>query len=128
MEKFQSLADFLGVQDPVTKEAPSEPSRPNARLTAKAFCKQILESKDYRDSLVRRIVMDELPPAVEVLLYHYAHGKPVERVEVKDTTDPLEDFTPEQLEERAARLLEIAQALAKDEDHVEPGAKPRQVH
>lgn len=25
--------------------------------------------------------MDELPAAVECLLYHYAHGKPAERVE-----------------------------------------------
>lgn len=80
-------------------------------MTAAAFSKEILDSVQYRESLLRRIIMDELPPAIEVLLYHYAHGKPVERVEVKDTTDSLEHLTVEQLEEQAMRLAETARQM-----------------
>jgi hypothetical protein len=132
MEKFQSLADLLGVQDDVPQE-PEEAVRPSKvkrlKLTAKAFCKEILDSKEYRDSLLRRIIMDELPPAVEVLLYHYAHGKPVERMEVKDVTDPLEDFTAEQCQERAEKLLDLARQLKEAETPVEEAPRSaRQVH
>lgn len=80
MEKFESLADFLGVQDP------QQPDRPvtdgaSAKVSIKAFCADILDSRQYRESILRRIIMDSLPPAVECLLHHYANGKPVEHVE-----------------------------------------------
>lgn len=80
-DQFQSLADFLGVTDPVTKQEPASDQGPSVDITAKDFSVAILNTKQYRDSLLRRILMDELPPAVEVLLYHYAHGKPTEKLE-----------------------------------------------
>jgi hypothetical protein len=115
VEKFQSLADFLGVQDPAKPDLPAQPA-PSPKVTAKAFCKEILQTREYREALLRRIVMDELPPAVECMLWDRAHGKTVDKVEVKDTTDPLEELTIEQLEERAMRLLEAARGMRKQDD------------
>jgi hypothetical protein len=45
------------------------------------FCKNILQSKEYRDFVIHRIYTRNLPPAIEQLFYHYAYGKPVERLE-----------------------------------------------
>jgi len=55
--------------------------------------------------------MDELPPAVECKLWDYAYGKPVERVEVLDTTTPLTKLSAQALEERAAALVTLARQL-----------------
>lgn len=111
---MKTLAETLGVYDPQRPEAPvaALPSQPQ---TAREFCRGILNTEEYRSSLLRRIIMDELAPVIEAMLYHYAHGKPVERLEVKDTTDPLDDFTAEQLEDRAVRLLEVARQLRAHE-------------
>ena len=110
-----TLAEFLGVPDPVTKVDPSGIDY-TSKLPVAAFCKQVLASPEYRMSLVRRITLDELPPAIEQLLYYYAEGKPVEKVEVKDTSDPLENLTIDQLEERAMKLLNVARQLRVEEE------------
>lgn len=113
---IQSLAEFLNVPD----SNQSEPFRPVEqpvclKMSARDFCRHILSSIEYRMSVLNRITLGTLPPAVECLIHYYAHGKPVERVEVKDTSDPLDDFNAEQLEERALRLLEVARQLRTNE-------------
>jgi hypothetical protein len=40
--------------------------------------RSILEHPQYQDNLLRRALAGELPPAMEILLYHYAYGKPVD--------------------------------------------------
>ena len=50
-----------------------------------------------------------------VAILDRAGYKPVERLEVKDTTDPTDALDPEQLEARAARLYEAARALRRAE-------------
>lgn len=109
---MKSLAEHLGVLD---SARPDEPETPVTRFKAsiKVFCRGILMSKEYRDSLLRRIMMDDLPPAVESLLYHYCYGKPKERVEIEDVTDRLENLTVEQLEERAMFLAQCAKRLRR---------------
>src|SRR6185295_14883674 len=96
----KSLADVLGVPDPREPEHVTQVTAKNFKLTAKAFCKEVLDSRQYRESLMRRIITDSLPPAVEQLLYYYGHGKPVDRIEVKETGADLSELTPAQLEQR----------------------------
>lgn len=102
---------MLGVADPQQPDAVVQVTAKNFRLTAKAFCKEILDSRQYRESLLRRIITDSLPPAVEQLLYYYANGKPVDRIEVKETTNDLSELTPAQLEQRIAHLASVARSL-----------------
>ena len=108
VDKPQSLADLLGVQDP---QQPDFPVAPSPKMTAKAFCKDIINTVQYRESLLRRIVMDTLPSAVECMLWDRAHGKTVEKVEVKDTSAPLERLTSEELLKRAEFLATLAEQL-----------------
>jgi hypothetical protein len=113
---FSSLADALGIPDP---KEPNRPARPAAqKMSRKDLCKQILASQEYRESLLRRIVLDALPPAVECMLWDRAEGKVAAKVEVKDTTNALEGMTVEQLESRALFLAEVARRLRSDGDVV----------
>jgi len=107
----KSLADVLGVPDPREPEHVTQVTAKSFRLTARAFCKEVLDSRQYRESLMRRIITDSLPPAVEQLLYYYANGKPVDRIEVRETGEDLTALTPAQLEARIAKLMQIARSL-----------------
>ena len=107
---MKTLAEHLGVVDPKQPDQPRADA-PSLKMTAKEFARGVLHTSTYRESILQRVLLGTLPPAVECLLYHYAYGKPVEKLEVKDTTDPLDDFTAEQCEERAQKLLELARQL-----------------
>lgn len=110
MEKFLSLADTLGVQDPAQPAKPAAPA-PSTKLTAKSFCKDILNSQEYRESILHRIIMGELPPAIECMLWDRAHGKTVERVEVKERGEALENLSPEVVEQRLERVQRMLMLL-----------------
>ena len=90
---------------------PSAPVGPKKKRTARAFSRAILATLQYRESLLRRILMDALPPAIEGKLWEYAHGKPVEKVEVKDTTQTLATLSADALEQRAFQLATLARQL-----------------
>lgn len=89
---------------------------------AKAFAKAVLESKDFREYIIYGLRNRDISPTVIIRLMDYAEGwgKPVEQVEVKDTTTPVEQLTAEQLDERAARLAEMARLLRRSEQFSEP--------
>lgn len=110
---MESLADFLGIRDIRNPDA-SKPPEVSFR-SVKDFCRGVLRSQEYRESVMRRILFDELPPQIEVLFFAYAEGKPIDRIEVKDTTDDIDEMNAEQCEQEAMRLLELARQL-KEED------------
>jgi len=115
VEKVQTLAEFLGTIDPRCPEVLPAPSSSH-KLTAKEFARGVLNTTEYRESLLRRVLLDELPPAVELWLLNTAHGKPVERVEVTDVPQDLDDLSIEQLEERALRTLEFVRRHRQEDN------------
>lgn len=104
---MKTLADALDLNNP--QPAASKPD--SGPKTAKAISKDLLNSIEYRQSLIRRIETDTLPAAVECKLYEYAYGKPVDRVEVKDVTANLEEMSSEELESRAMALATLARRM-----------------
>jgi len=78
---------------------------------ARAVCLKILEDPEYRQSIARRIKNDALPAAVECLMWHYAYGKPTEKMEVHVSGDELQDLSSAQL---AARASSLAKMIKKD--------------
>lgn len=124
---MKSLADFLGVIDPKDPNKPLS-SAPSPKVTAKSFSREVLNSAEYRQSLLQRIMLGELPPHVECLLYHYAYGKPVERVEVEDVTPSIDNMTAEQCEQRALYLAALARKMREkcDEEASEETTDTRQ--
>lgn len=114
---MESLADFLGANDRWSDKDPVSTRTPTAspRLSSRLFFRQFLHSPEYRQSLIDRVRLGTLPPALEVLMHHYAYGKPVEHVEVKDKTERVEDLTVEEIEKRVLELANIARQLRKEQ-------------
>lgn len=108
---MESLADFLGVHDLKGPDDKPVAEAPSPKLTAKEFCRRILASEEYRQSLLNRILLGELPPALEQMMWDRAHGKVVEKVEVRNPSNALESLTVDQLEARALYLASIARTM-----------------
>ena len=77
---FRNLADQLGVKDPEGPPGPDPVDLPD--LTGAQFCKAVVDSRQYRESIVRRILFGDLPPAVECRILDQAWGAPPKRVEL----------------------------------------------
>lgn len=99
--------------------------------TGKEFSQKIVNSREYRQSLLRRLMADTLAPAVECRLLDHALGKPLERVEVEDKTIRLDQYTVEQLEERAMLLATLARRIRTNDGVPRPepeSGPPSAVH
>lgn len=48
---------------------------------AKAVCRRLVGDKEYIRKLAIRLNSGKLAPAVEVMLWHYASGKPADTIE-----------------------------------------------
>jgi len=83
------------------------------RGEAKTFCQEVLRSEEYRNSVKTRARSGTLPPQVEVLLWHYAYGKPVEHVALTTAANTdLSELTTEQLAERANFIASVLRDTA----------------
>lgn len=124
---MRTLFEALHLANPDTPAVIPEPLP--EKLTARDFSRAIVRSEEYRNSIRRRIAMDELPPAVEIRLLDYAYGKPVERMSLETTASTLESLSAEALEERAMYLADLARQLRLDKNSGEPTeGTPTSVH
>ena len=82
--------------------------RRTARTAAQKFAADIIDSEDYRRSILRRLNADELPPQVETTLLHYRYGKPPDEIIMSQGED-LSDKSPEELLEELRRLEDYLQ-------------------
>lgn len=106
---MKSIYDALHVAAPNGPHI--EPLEEPAKLTGKSFAKAVVESRQYRESIARRVLSDTLSPVVECKLLDHAFGVPKQRVEVEDKTNPYVGLPIEMIEERIARLMDAAKRL-----------------
>lgn len=115
---MESLAQFLGLTNTLAGEdLPDAPPAPDvARLSGSAFCRALVESREYRMALLARVSAGSLPPAVECRILDHAWGKTPMRLEVDDQS--LESLTPERVREKLSRTQRLLQLLeaAQTED------------
>lgn len=78
---MRTLYEALNIDDPAVQAAPKPPDI-DFELQGKDFCEAIFNSREYRESIARRIRNDSLPSAVECKLLDHVLGKPIERHEV----------------------------------------------
>lgn len=69
-------------------------------ITLKELLKRMLETKSYRRSIYMRLITGTLPPAVECKIFDHVMGKPVDRIEIEDTTKNVDGLSLEELHER----------------------------
>lgn len=106
----KTLAEALGIKDGPMDEPEPEPT------TAQEFAIRILNSPEYRKSVEQRILLGELPPAVECWLLNTAYGKPPDRVDIKTTTLAIDEVALSQAAERISFLQDTIarQKAARD--------------
>lgn len=113
----RNLAEALGVKNPLQDQTVPQPEpSPVGDMDARQFARFILNSTQYRESVLRRVLMDELPAAVETKLMDYAWGRPTERIQIDDKSSRLEDMTSEELEQRALYLATRARQLRMNDE------------
>ncbi len=78
-----------------------------SKYEAQAFARKMLGSPSYRTDLEKRLLAGTLPAALEIMLFHYAYGKPVENIAL--TVNDEQDFSEMSSEE----LLEASEKLNK---------------
>lgn len=79
-----------------------------ARISeAQAFARDIVDSPEYRTALKARALSGALDPSMERELWHYAHGKPPEVLEVRgQRLADLVELSDVELNVRAKAILE----------------------
>ncbi len=116
---MQSLAEFLGTHR--TEDESLEPTE-LPQLTVKDFCRGVLESCEYRQSVLDRVRLGSLPPAVELMMYARAYGAVPDRVEhVGDDGGPIEVIT------RVVRIVVDADGREVGADGNEADAHMRKI-
>ena len=86
MDKFQSLADYLGAGDAGAAADDPTPGRLEfdsllSVKDAKEFCRKLCSSELFRRFVLDGLMTGALPPAIATRLMDHGIGKPVERVE-----------------------------------------------
>ena len=112
---MKSLFESLNLADLTTPDAEPDPL---LVLTGKAFSKAVLESVQFREYVVRGLLLRDIPPAVLCRLMDHGWGKPPDRIEHTLDDRSLENMTPERVREKlvhAQRLLQLLEA-AQTED------------
>lgn len=105
----QSLAEYLGVS---SSENPNPDPFPFESISPKKFCKAILGSPEFRTYILHGLTLGTLPPQILTRIIDVAGWpKTADKLEVKDTSTPLESRSVEELESRASHLLELAKRV-----------------
>ena len=79
---MESLAQFLGVQDPRPEaDRPQTDFEQLADISdPKEFCARVLASREFRQYLMNGIVLGDIPPMILARMMDHGWGKPPERV------------------------------------------------
>ena len=86
------------------------------KTEASELARKIITSPEYVKNLKLRAESGILPPAVEIMLWYFSYGKPLNRTEltVTEDTPDYSDYSTAQLAERAGQLAETALLLAQE--------------
>jgi len=88
-------------------------------LEAKQFLRRILDDGNYRKNFRQRMLLGEMAPALEVMAWHYALGKPTDKHEfvhsIGVTTINLEKLNDHQLAVMKELLLMQEAAAARQQ-------------
>jgi hypothetical protein len=90
---------------------------PRKKFELRKTASDMINDRRYQKQLLEQMRTRKLRPAVEVMLWYYAYGKPKEMVEhtgAVSVEDELRALTPEELR---ARALALAEKLKKESIH-----------
>ena len=83
-------------------------TRNRATVEAREFASRLIDDPEYRDSLRERLLAGSAG-AIEILLWHYAKGRPIERVET-GAPNAFATLTDAELRAKLASVLDTLSA------------------
>ena len=99
------------------------PRKTKITAEARTFAQYIVRSLSYRRSLMTRAAAGTLPAGVEVMLWHYAYGKPVKTVAVDIRDERAQVYSQLSEEELAARAAELSREILTRKTDLENAEK-----
>ena len=83
---------------------------------ASELSRKIITSPEYVQNLTARAIAGTLPPAVEVMLWYFSYGKPLDKLEidVKEKAPDYSNYSKNDLAKEAAQLAQMALLLAQE--------------
>jgi len=93
-------------------------------VESQEFAASIVCTRWYKASLIKRLRNNTLAPPMEVLLNHYARGKPKDTVDHNFNVDDLKELREMRNEDLAAEARKIAQELEADNTATELSIVP----
>jgi len=112
---MKSLYDSLDIPDPrVADPAETELGIRDAIdvTDPQEFCRLIVRSREFKQYVVNGFVLGDIPSAIACRIMDHAWGKPVERVEVNNTSE-LENLTPAMAVEKLERVQHMLELLRR---------------
>lgn len=82
---------------------------------AKRLATELLEDPAYKINLRKRLIDGEVAPHLEVLLWHYRFGKPVDQVVVKQMDEDLTEMSTSELLGLVQRLEQVLESEREQE-------------
>ena len=87
---------------------------------AREFCLEIVRDPIYRENLKTRARGGTLAPQVEVLILHYAWGRPTEKVQIETVAArDLSNMTHEEMLARAKYIADVLQQTLAERKRLE---------
>lgn len=83
----------------------------DASTNLKQLFSQMLDTTAYRRAVYVRLVTGQLPAALECKILDHVMGKPIDRIEIADTTKNIDSLTLEELHERQSRTIAAMQKI-----------------
>lgn len=78
----------------------------NNKLKPEEFFNKVMKDSAYQESFWLRARAGTLPAALEVRMWEYIFGKPVEKVEMQVSKSDLHGLSNEELADRATKIAE----------------------
>lgn len=90
-------------------------------LELREFSKELIDDPEYRRRLRIRLINGDLSAQMEVTLWHYRFGKPVDRAELTfpEGIPRIHDLSDEELLERYKERVAELQAMRKLDEQLE---------
>jgi hypothetical protein len=87
-----------------------------SQKSAQAFCRKLIDDPAYQTQLHIRWRNGTIHPTLEVMIWHYAHGKPAGTLNVNDERD----LTKLSNQELADRAMQISARIVKHDTTAGP--------
>ena len=112
----RNLIDGSHPDHPRSGRPKGSPNKYRYKCEAGELARKIINSPEYLENLMVRAKAGNLAPGMEVMLWYYSYGKPLNTIDlnVKDKAPDYSNYSKNDLAREAAQLAQMALILAQE--------------